>query len=108
MNTTDSVLLPIALSIIMFGIGLNLRFSNFKSVFVAPKAVLFGLFGQMVLLPAVGLAIAWIYPMAAAYKLGLVLIAACPGGTASNLVSFMLKGRVELSVALTAFNSLLI
>jgi len=108
MNNTDSILLPIALGIIMFGIGLNLRFSNFKSVFVAPKAVLFGLFGQLILLPAIGFVIAWMYPMDAAYKLGLVLIAACPGGTASNLVTFMLKGRVELSVALTAFNSLLI
>ncbi len=108
MHQTDSLLFPIALAIIMFGIGLNLKFSDFKTVLVAPKAVLFGLFGQMVLLPAIALIIAFAYPMDPVYKLGLVLIAACPGGTASNLVTFILRGRVALSVALTAFNSFLI
>jgi len=108
MSPTDSLLLPIALAIIMFGIGLNLRFSDFRHVIIAPKAVLFGLLGQMVLLPAIALLIAFIYPMDPLFKLGLVLIAACPGGTASNLVTFILRGRVALSVALTAFNSFLI
>lgn len=108
MQTTDSYLLPIALGVIMFGIGLNLRFSNFKTLLVQPKAVLFGLLGQMILLPAVAFVIAFVYPMEPVHKVGLILIAACPGGTASNLVTFLLKGRVALSVALTAFNSLLI
>lgn len=108
MHPSESVLLPIALGIIMFGIGLNLKFSDFKHVLVAPKAVLFGLFGQMVLLPIIALFIAFVYPMDPVFQLGLVLIAACPGGTASNLVTFILKGRVALSVALTAFNSFLI
>lgn len=108
MQTTDSLLLPIALGIIMFGIGLNLRFSNFKTLLAHPKQVLFGLLGQMVLLPSVAFVIALLYPMDPVHKVGLVLIAACPGGTASNLVTFLLKGRVALSVALTAFNSLLI
>lgn len=108
MSPTDSLLLPFALAIIMFGIGLNLRFSDFRHVLVAPKAVLFGLFGQMALLPVIALIIAFAYPMDPVYKLGLVLIAACPGGTASNLVTYILKGRVALSVALTAFNSFLI
>lgn len=108
MQQSDSLLFPIALAIIMFGIGLNLKFSDFRHVLTAPKAVLFGLFGQMVLLPIISLTIAFAYPMDPVYKLGLVLIAACPGGTASNLVTFILKGRVALSVALTAFNSFLI
>lgn len=108
MQQSDSLLFPIALAIIMFGIGLNLKFSDFRHVLTAPKAVLFGLFGQMVLLPIIALIIAFAYPMDPVYKLGLVLIAACPGGTASNLVTFLLKGRVALSVALTAFNSFLI
>lgn len=108
MQQNDSLLFPIALAIIMFGIGLNLKFSDFRHVLIAPKAVLFGLFGQMALLPVIALIIAFAYPMDPVYKLGLVLIAACPGGTASNLVTFLLKGRVALSVALTAFNSFLI
>lgn len=100
--------MPIALGIVMFGIGLNLKFSNFKSVFIAPKAVLFGIFSQMVLLPIMAFLIAFFWPMDDIYKLGLVLIAACPGGTASNLVTFLLRGRVELSVAMTTINSFLI
>jgi BASS family bile acid:Na+ symporter len=101
-------LLPIAIAIIMLGIGLNLKFSDFKRVFIAPKAILTGLFGQMVILPLVGFLIAYLMPIDPVYKIGLVLIASCPGGTSSNIVTFMLKGRVALSVAITAFNSFLI
>lgn len=108
MTISDSLILPMALAVIMFGIGLNLKFSDFRHVFIAPKAVLFGLFGQMVLLPIIALILSYVYPMDPVFQLGLVLIAACPGGTASNLVTFILKGRVALSVALTAFNSFLI
>lgn len=108
MATSDSVFLPLALAIVMFGIGLNLHFSNFKSVFVAPKAVLFGAFGQMIMLPATAFLLALVWPMEDIHKVGLILIAACPGGTASNLVTFLLRGRVELSVAMTTINSFLI
>ncbi|MEX2484339.1 MAG: bile acid:sodium symporter [Brumimicrobium sp.] len=101
-------LLPIAIGIIMFGIGLNLEWKDFKRVFIAPKAVLFGLFGQLFLLPIVGFSIAFIFPLEPVYQLGIVLISACPGGTSSNIVTYMLKGRVALSVSITAFNSFLI
>ena len=101
-------LLPVAIGIIMFGIGLNLDWKDFKRVFIAPKAVLFGLFGQLVLLPLVGFSIAFLFPLEPVYQLGIVLIAACPGGTSSNIVTYMLKGRVALSVSITAFNSFLI
>lgn len=108
MNLLLEYLLPIAIGIIMFGIGLNLEWNDFKRVFIAPKAVLFGLFGQLVLLPLVGFAIAFIFPLEPVYQLGIILIAACPGGTSSNIVTYMLKGRVALSVSITAFNSFLI
>lgn len=101
-------LLPFAIAIIMLGIGLNLKFSDFTRVFIAPKAILTGLFGQMILLPAMGFLVAYIMPIDPIYKIGLVLIASCPGGTSSNIVTFMLRGRVALSVAITAFNSFLI
>jgi BASS family bile acid:Na+ symporter len=101
-------LLPVAIGVIMFGIGLNLGWKDFKRVFIAPKAVLFGLFGQLVLLPLVGFSIAFLFPLDPVYQLGIILIAACPGGTSSNIVTYMLKGRVALSVSITAFNSFLI
>lgn len=101
-------LLPISIGIMMFGIGLNLEFKDFRRVFTAPKAVLFGLFGQLVLLPLVGFGIASIFDIDPIYKLGIVLISACPGGTSSNIMTYMLKGRVALSVSITAFNSFII
>ena len=101
-------LLPIAIGIIMLGIGFNLRTSDFKRVFIAPKAILSGLVGQLVILPLIGFTIAYLSPIEPIYKLGIVLIASCPGGTSSNIVTYMLKGRVALSVSITAFNSFLI
>lgn len=103
-----SYLLPISIGIIMLGIGFNLKISDFKRVFIAPKAILSGLFGQLVILPLIGFTIAYLSPIEPVFKLGIVLIASCPGGTSSNLVTYMLKGRVALSVSITAFNSFLI
>lgn len=108
MQTLLNYLLPIAIGIIMFGIGMGLKAKDFKRVFVAPKAVLFGLFGQLVLMPLIGFGIAFAFQLDPVYQLGIVLIAACPGGTSSNIVTYMLKGRVALSVSITAFNSFLI
>lgn len=108
MQTLLDYLLPISIGVMMFGIGLNLEYKDFKRVFTAPKAVLFGLFGQLILLPLVGFGIASLFPISPIYKLGIVLIAACPGGTSSNIMTYMLKGRVALSVSITAFNSFLI
>ncbi len=108
MQDVSSILVPSAIAIIMLGIGLNLTIYNFKRVFVKPKAILTGLTLQMVLLPLTGFIIAYLWDMTPEYKAGLVLVASCPGGTASNLVTNMLKGRVALSISLTAFNSLLI
>lgn len=108
MQSLLDYLLPISIGVMMFGIGLNLEYKDFKRVFTAPKAVLFGLFGQLVLLPLVGFGIASIFPIDPIYKLGIVLISACPGGTSSNIMTYMLKGRVALSVSITAFNSFII
>lgn len=101
-------LLPIAIGVIMFGIGLGLSVSDFKRVFIAPKAILFGLFGQLIIMPLIGFGIAYAFNLDPIYQLGIVLIAACPGGTSSNIVTYIVKGRVALSVSMTAFNSFLI
>jgi BASS family bile acid:Na+ symporter len=102
------LLLPVVIGTIMFGIGLNLTLADFKNVFVYPKSVLLGLAGQLVFLPVIAFIIAFLLPMAPVYKMGLVLLAACPGGTSSNIVTFMLKGKLALSVSITAVNSFLI
>jgi len=108
METFLTYLLPLAIGVIMFGIGLNLKFLDFKHVFLAPKAVITGLIGQLFILPFFGFLIASIFPIDPIFKLGIVLIAICPGGTSSNILTYILKGRVALSVSITAFNSFLI
>jgi BASS family bile acid:Na+ symporter len=107
-NDVIDILIPASVGIIMWGIGLNLTFKDFERVFIQPKAVLSGLSLQMILLPVVGFFIAYYWNLPPAYKVGIVLISACPGGTASNLVTHLLSGRVALSISLTAFNSFLI
>ncbi len=101
-------MISVAITLIMFGIGSNITVNDFKRVFLNPKAILVGLALQMILLPMTGFLIAFLWPIAPLYKVGLVLIAACPGGTASNLVTHLSDGRVALSISLTAFNSFLI
>lgn len=108
MEISSGILMPIAIGIIMFGIGLDIPFSSFKRVFIQPRAFITGLSSQLLLLPIIAFIIASLWDMDPAYKAGLVLIAACPGGTASNLVTYMLRGRVALCVSLTAFNSFII
>lgn len=101
-------ILPLVLAIIMFGMGTSLEVKDFKRLIKKPRPVLTGLSSQMILLPAMAFALAAISPIPAVYKAGLVLIAACPGGAASNLITYLLRGTVALSVSLTALNSLLI
>ncbi len=106
MDKGTDLLVPLAIALIMFGIGLDLKFKDFRRVFLRPKAILVGLTSQFILLPLVAFIMAWLLPIDPLYKVGLILIASAPGGTASNLVTHMLKGRVALSVSLTSFNSL--
>jgi bile acid:Na+ symporter, BASS family len=103
-----SYFLQTAIGLIMFGIGMNILPKHFKRVFLKPKGIITGLFAQLVLLPLLGFLIAISFPMEPVFQVGIMLIAACPGGTSSNLITYLLNGRVALSVSITAFNSLLI
>jgi BASS family bile acid:Na+ symporter len=107
-NLFSQILMPFAIAYIMFGIGINLRFVDFKLTFRKPKAVFTGLAAQMILLPIIAFMINLLFDIDPIYKVGFIVIAACPGGTMSNLVTLLLGGRLALSVALTAFNSFLI
>ncbi len=100
------VVLPLCLFIIMFGMGLSLTKGDFAQVARFPKAVVIGTLGQMLVLPLVGFGIAYGFMDNPALAVGLVLLAACPGGTTSNLVTQLAKGDLALSISLTAISSI--
>jgi BASS family bile acid:Na+ symporter len=105
MQTT--VLLPIALGIIMLGLGLSLKLEDFTRVLKYPKAVIVGLVCQMLLLPFVCFGIAMGFGLKAELAVGLMLLAASPGGATANLFSHLSNGNVALNITLTAVNSVL-
>ncbi len=104
-NIITGVFLPIAIAIIMWGMGLSLVVDDFRRVLFYPKAVAIGLFGQLVVLPLVGFFIASTFNLPPEYAVGLMIIALCPGGPTSNLISFLSRGDVALSVTLTAISN---
>ena len=107
MNFVTDVILPLALAFIMFTLGLGLSVSDFSNVFRKPKNFLIGLISQLIFLPIVGLTLVIIWPLPIEIAIGVMLIAAAPGGVTSNILTFFAKGDVALSVSLTAAMSLL-
>jgi len=107
MNSTFGIILALSLIIIMFGMGLSLTLSAFKRVLVFPKAIIIGLISQIILLPILGYVIATSLDLSATSSIGIMLLAACPGGPTSNLLTYMARGDLALSVSLTAIASLL-
>ena len=106
-NALINVGLPIALFIIMIGMGLTLTLRDFREVLIEPRGTLYGLVAQIVLLPLLAFALAWVLGLEGALAVGLVVIAACPGGTTSNIFAFVGGGDVALSVILTVLASLI-
>ena len=107
MNFVTDVILPLALAFIMFTLGLGLSISDFSNVFKKPKNFLIGLISQLIFLPIVGLILVIIWPLPVEIAIGVMLIAAAPGGVTSNILTFFARGDVALSVSLTAVMSLL-
>lgn len=101
------LLLPLSIGIIMFGLGLSLTWDDFKRVARYPFAVGFGLLLQVVLLPFAAALIAIALKLPPALALGLMLVAAAPGGATANIYSHLAKGDVALNITLTAVNSVL-
>ena len=101
-----AVFLPFALFIIMLGMGLGLTVKDFTRIFVEPKAVIIGLIAQLIIVPVVGFLLAMFFPLSPELAVGVVILAACPGGPTSNLVTYLVKGNVALSITLTAISSL--
>ncbi|MBF2027555.1 MAG: bile acid:sodium symporter family protein [Oscillatoriales cyanobacterium C42_A2020_001] len=104
-NLFTAVLLPTALAIIMLGMGLTLVIDDFQRIRRYPKAVVIGLTNQLVLLPLIGFLITFVVPMQPTIAVGLMVLAICPGGPSSNLITYFAKGDVALSITLTAVSS---
>lgn len=105
-NIVLKIFLPLALAFIMFGMGLTLTLADFKRVISLPKATAIGLINQLILLPLFGLLVVTIFPLSPALTVGLLLLTFCPGGSTSNMISYLAKADVALSVTLTAISSL--
>lgn len=99
--------MPAALGIIMLGLGLSLTIADFKRVVKFPRPVIVGLACQMLILPFICFGIAKIFALGPELAIGLMLLAASPGGPTANLYSHLSKGDVALNVSLTAINSVL-
>lgn len=103
----SQVLLPLALAFIMLALGVGLTPGDFRRIFAQPKPFLVGALLQFVSLPLLAILLVYALPAPPILKVGIVLLAACPGGTTSNLLTHMARGDVALSVSLTGLTSLL-
>jgi bile acid:Na+ symporter, BASS family len=99
--------IPFFLGIIMLSMGLTLDLADFQQVMKIPRSILLGVSLQYVIMPALGYGLARAFHLPVDYMIGLVLVASCPGGTASNVVCFIARTNVALSVSLTTFSTLL-
>ena len=106
-DVLTKVILPLSLFIIMFGIGISLKTSDFKNIFQYPKAVVVGLIGQLILLPIIAFLLTLIFKLPAELAVGLIIIALAPGGATSNMFTYLFRGDVSLSVSLTVLTSLI-
>lgn len=101
-----TVVLPLALMLIMFGMGMTLTVADFKRVILSPRAVFTGIFCQLIGLPLIAFALVWLLGLPPELAVGLIVIAACPGGPTSNVISHLSRGDTALSVTLTAVSSI--
>ncbi len=108
-NPNGLLLLNVTLGVIMFGVALGIKLSNFKKIVTMPKAVIVGVVSQFVVLPAMSFLLVILMKdyITQGVALGIILVAACPGGNISNFISSLAKGNVELSVSLTAVSTIL-
>ncbi|MCX6248010.1 MAG: bile acid:sodium symporter family protein [Bacteroidetes bacterium] len=101
------IIISCVLAFIMFGIGLSLTPQNFRDIAIHPKSIIIGLSAQMIALPLIAFLIANISNLPIPYKIGLILLASCPGGTTAGFITYLFKGNVALAITLTAINSIL-
>lgn len=95
------------LMVIMFGMGLTLKSDDFVPVFSHPKEILWGTVSQYTIMPLLALGLSYLFRLDSALTAGVILVGTCPGGTASNVITYLSKGDVALSVCMTSVNTLL-
>lgn len=97
----------VLLGVVMFGMGLTIKLEDFKVVFSRPKDVIVGCVAQFTVMPALAWALSRLFNLDEALTVGVVLVGCCPGGTASNVMTFLAKGDLALSVGMTGVSTLL-
>ncbi len=100
------IIMNFTMAVIMFGIALDLNIKKFREVIAQPKSLITGLISQFILLPAVTFLLIKIINPSPAVALGMILVAACPGGIVSNFITSLAKGNVALSISMTAFTTI--
>lgn len=95
------------LGIIMFGMGMTMTVGDFKAVLQSPRAVFIGVVAQFVVMPGIAYVLCKIFQLPTEIAIGVILVGCCPGGTASNVITYMAKGNIALSVACTSVSTLL-
>ncbi|WP_284879696.1 bile acid:sodium symporter family protein [Acinetobacter variabilis] len=99
--------IPWMLGLIMFGMGMTMTPSDFKSILQSPKAVAIGVVAQFMVMPGLAFLLCQLFQLPAEIAIGVILVGCCPGGTASNVITYMAKGNTALSVACTSVSTLL-
>ncbi|MBM7024157.1 bile acid:sodium symporter family protein [Treponema sp. Marseille-Q4523] len=94
------------LGIVMFGMGLTLKMSDFKVVFSRPKDIIIGFIAQFTLMPLIAFVLTKVFQLPTEIAVGVILVGTCPGGTSSNVMTYLSKGDVPLSVGMTAVSTL--
>lgn len=105
-NFITEIFLPLALAIIMMGMGLTLVVDDFKRVILYPKAIGLGLIFHVILLPSIAFLVIYLLGLRTELAVGLVILASCPAGPTSNLITHLSKGDTALAITLTIFSSM--
>lgn len=100
-------LVSVLLGIIMLGMGLTLTFEDFRKVLALPRAIVAGVVLQFTIMPLAGIVLASVFGLEAGLAVGLILVSCCPGGTASNVVTYLARANLALSVAMTMSSTLI-
>lgn len=99
--------ISLLLGVIMFGMGLTLSLNDFKGIIKAPKSVIIGVIAQYTIMPLLAFGLATAFQLPPEVAVGVILVGCCPGGTASNVMTFLARGNTALSVTITAFSTIL-
>ena len=106
-NWFQSSLIPPSLGLIMLGMGLTMSVKDFNLVIKTPKIIFIGVLLQYTIMPLLGYSISYLFDLSTALSVGLILVSCCPGGTASNVLTYIARGNVALSICLTSISTLL-